>query len=265
MNEQNGINIELSSYQPDSQLLSGRNILITGAGDGIGRALAIGFARYGATIILLGRTVKKLEAVYDEIEAAGGPQPAIYPLDLEKAPEAAFDQLTTVLSENFPHLDAVIQNAAILGQHSPLVLADLQMWQRVLQTNLTAPFLISRSVYPLLKSAPSAALVFISDAVALQGRAYWGAYSVAKAGLDNVMQILADEWENNTHIRVNSLDPGPVQSSLRRQVFPGEDPNTLPTPEDCVLPFLYLVDGQQPSIQGRHLCWDRKSLSLSGN
>lgn len=263
MNESTGISVNLTSYQPETDLLKGRNILITGAGDGIGRALSIGFARHGATIILLGRTVKKLEAVYDEIENAGYPQPAIYPLDLEKAPNVAFDQLGQVLAENFQQLDGVIHNAAILGAHTPLLLTEPQMWQRVLQINLTAPYLVTRSCYPLLKAAPSASLIFTSDAVASHGRAHWGTYSVAKAGLDNMMQILADEWENTTSIRVNSLDPGPVQSFLRRQAFPGENPNTLATPENCLLPFLYLIDGQHHTLRGQRLRWDRQAFSLS--
>ncbi len=263
MSETTTPDIELKSFQPDDGLLSGRNILITGAGDGIGRALALGFARYGATVILLGRKVKKLEAVYDEIENAGYPQPAIYPLDLEKAPPGAFDQLGQVLAENFPQLDGLVQNAAIVGQHSPMLSVDPQIWQQVLQVNLTAPYLITRSCYPLLKAAPSASLIFTSDAVASHGRAFWGPYAVAKAGLDNFMQIIADEWENHTNIRVNSLDPGPVQTWMRRQIFPGEDPQSIPTPEDCLLPFLYLIDGQQHSVRGQRLCWDSESISLS--
>ena len=263
MNKTAGLCIDLTSYQPDKEQLKGRNILITGAGDGIGRALAIGFARCGATIILLGRTVKKLEAVYDEIEAAGCPQPAIYPLDLEKTPAAGFEQLGNVLAENFQQLDGLIHNAAILGSHSPMVLTEPQMWQRVLQTNLTAPYLITRSCYSLLKAAPSASLLFTSDVVAQHGRAYWGAYAVAKAGLDNFMQILADEWENTTRIRVNSLDPGPVHTWLRRQAFPGENPDGLPTPDDCLSPYLYLIDGQQHALSGQRLRWDRQAFSLS--
>ena len=265
MNQASVFPIDLTAYAPDREQLKGRNILITGAGDGIGRALAIGFAQYGATVILLGRTVKKLEAVYDEIERAGFPQPAIYPLDLEKAPDDAFIQLGEVLAENFQHLDGLVHNAAILGAHAPLLLTEPKMWQRVIQTNLTAPFLITRSCYPLLKTAPSASVIFTSDAVAQHGRAYWGTYAIAKAGLDNMMQILADELENSTAIRFNSLDPGPVQTLLRRQAFPGENPHTLPTPEDCVLPFLYLIDGQQHALRGQRLHWDRQAFSLSKN
>lgn len=263
MNNTSFPGIDLTAYAPECDLLAGRNILVTGAGDGIGRALAIGFARYGATVILLGRKVKKLEAVYDEIEKAGYPQPAIYPLDLEKAPVAAFDQLGQVLSENFSTLDGLVQNAAIMGQHSPILSMDSDIWQQVMQVNLTAPYLITRSCYPLLKAANNASLIFTSDKVASQGRAFWGAYAVAKAGLDNLMQIIADEWENMTDIRVNSLDPGPVQTWLRRQIFPGEEIDLLPTPEDTLLPFLYLIDGQGHAVRGKRLRWDRQSLFLS--
>lgn len=256
--------IDLTAYAPEPDLLAGRNILVTGAGDGIGRALAIGFAQHGATVILLGRKVKKLEAVYDEIEKAGYPQPAIYPLDLEKAPAAAFDQLGQVMAENFPVLDGLVQNAAIMGQHSPIVSMDPDIWQQVMQVNLTAPYLITRSCYPLLKAANNASLIFTSDTVAHQGRAFWGAYAVAKAGLDNLMQIVADEWENMTSIRVNSLDPGPVQTWLRRQIFPGEEIESLPTPEDTLLPFLYLINGQGHAVRGERLKWNRQDISLSG-
>lgn len=263
MNETKGISIDLSDYQPAAQCLAGRNILITGAGDGIGRALAIGYARHGATVILLGRTVKKLESVYDEIEQAGYPQPAIYPLDLEKAVAGTFDQLGQVLAENFEHLDGLVHNAAILGMHSPMVLTEPQIWQQVMQVNLTAPFLITRSCYQLLKAAPSAAVLFLSDAVAQHGKAYWSAYSVAKAGLDNFMQIIADEWENNTDIRVNSLDPGPLRTRLRRQVFPGENAEDIALPESLLPAGLYLIDGQQHAHRGQRWRWDRQGLSLS--
>lgn len=263
MNSTPALPIDLRTYRPDPKLLQGRSILVTGAGDGIGRALAVGFARHGATVILLGRTVNKLEAVYDEIEHAGGPQPAIYPLDLEKAAYEAFDQLGEVLAENFPALHGIVHNAAILGAHTPLLQTEPAMWQRVLQTNLTAPFLITRGCYPLLKAAPSASVIFTSDTVARHGRAYWGTYAIAKAGLDNMMEILADEWENSTTIRVNALDPGPVQTLLRRQAFPGENPHSLPTPEDCLPPFLYLIDGQNHALRGQRLRWDRQAFSLS--
>lgn len=263
MNETNGSSVDLSAYAPDAELLAGRNILITGAGDGIGRALAIGFARHGATVILLGRKVNKLESVYDEIENAGYPQPAIYPLDLEKAVPGTFDQLGQVLSENFKQLDGLVHNAAILGMHSPMLMTDPQSWQQVLQVNLTAPFLITRSCFPLLQAASSASVLFLSDAVARRGKAYWSTYSVAKAGLDNFMQIIADEWENNTAIRVNSLDPGPLRTQLRRQIFPGENSEDIALPETLLPAALYLINGQGHAIRGQRLRWDQQSLSLS--
>jgi NAD(P)-dependent dehydrogenase (short-subunit alcohol dehydrogenase family) len=263
MNETNESSFDLTAYTPAPGLLQGKNILITGAGDGIGRALALGCASYGATVILLGRTVSKLEAIYDEIENCGYPQAAIYPLDLEKAPNEAFDQLGEVLQENFQQLDGLIHNAAILGPHTPMLLTEPQIWQRVMQVNLTAPYLITRNCYPLLKAADSAALIFTSDAVARHGRAYWGPYAVTKAGLENLMQILADEWENTTTIRVNAIDPGPARTLLRRLAFPGENPNSLATPEDCVLPYLYLLDSQPSVIRGQSLRWDSQSHSLA--
>lgn len=263
MNNSNGTTIDLSTYQPAAQCLAGRNILVTGAGDGIGRSLAIGYARHGATVILLGRTVKKLENVYDEIEQAGYPQPAIYPLDLEQAVSGTFDQLEQVLAENFQQLDGLVHNAAILGMHSPMMQTDPQVWQKVMQVNLTAPFLITRSCYPLLRAAPSASILFMSDAVARHGKAYWSAYAVAKAGLDNFMQIIADEWENSTDIRVNSLDPGPLLTRLRRQVFPGEIAEDVALPDSLLPAALYLIDGQQHAHRGQRWRWEGQHRSLS--
>ena len=263
MTNPQGQQIELSSYKPAQDFLSGRNILITGAGDGIGKAVAIAMAGYGATITLLGRTEKKLEKTYDEIESYGGPQAAICPLDLQKADETAYQQLADILTTNFSKLDGIVHCAAILGSHSPVVNSDYPLWQNVLQVNLTAPYLITKACYPLLTASDTGTVIFTSDTVAAAGKAHWGAYSVSKAGLDNLMQILASEWETNTAIHVNSLDPGPASTNLRKQVYPGENPAALPQPEDTVLPYLYLFDRQQAGKSGKRLRWDSQRKSLA--
>ena len=254
---------DLTTYQPATDYLAGKSILVTGAGDGIGKAIAVSFAQHGATVTLLGRTEKKLEATYDEIESAGGPQAAICPFDLLKADETAYQQLAEILNSNFARLDGIVHCAAIVGSHSPIANTNYALWQDVLQVNLTAPFLISRACYSLLLASDHANIIFTSDKVAAHGAAYWGAYSVAKAGQDNLMQILASEWENNTAIQVNSLDPGPVRTRLRKQVFPGEDPTGLPTPSDSVLPYLYLLDTQQDTSTGQRYSWDLSNKTLS--
>lgn len=247
----------LISYSAYEAILDDRIILITGAGDGIGAALAKACAAYGATVILLGKTAKKLEKVYDEIVAAGHPEPAIYPLDLAAAREEHYLQLHDVVMQEFGRLDGLVHNAAILGGLNPIANHSTEQWARVMQVNLHAPFMLTRACLPLLKNATDASVIFVSSSVGRHGRAYWGAYGVSKAACENLMQTLADELENNTSIRVNSLNPGATRTAMRKLAFPGEDANSLPLPEAIVPAFLYLlgpdsknVNGQQLSAQG---------------
>src|SRR5690606_19608423 len=181
------------NYNAPADLLKDRIILVTGAGDGIGRSAAKTFAAHGATVILLGRTVEKLEAVYDEIEAAGGPQPAIYPINFEGAREEDYDELASVLQKEFGKIDGLLNNAAELGPRTPLSQYPADAWQRILQVNATAPFLLTKALLPLLDKADQASVIFTGSSVGYQGRAYWGAYAVSKAAVENMMQIFSAE------------------------------------------------------------------------
>jgi len=241
----------MDTWQPEPGFLKDRIILVTGAGDGIGRAAAKSFADFGATVILLGRTIRKLEEVYDEIEKAGNPQPAIYPMNLEGASPKDYEDLAVTLKSEFGRLDGILNNAAILGTLTPIAHYDIELWFQVMQTNLNAPFLLTKACLELLVSAPDASIVMTSDAVGRKGRAYWGAYGVSKFGMEGLMQILADELESNTNVRVNSVDTGPVRTRMRRQAYPGEDPNKLPVPEDVLKPFLYLMGPESKGITGQ--------------
>lgn len=248
------------NYQPSPDLLQERIILISGAGDGIGATAARTFAAHGATVILLGKTVPKLEAVYDAIIAAGDPQPAIYPMDLEGANYDDYQNLAATLDQEFGRLDGLLHNAAMLGARMMLEQYDLKLWARVMHVNLTAPFLLSRACMPVLRKSADARVVFTSTGVAQQGRAYWGAYGVSKAGADNLMQIMADELEANTAIRVNSIDPGVVATRMRRLAFPAEDAAKLPTADSVMPAYLYLLGpdskhekGQIFHAQARHM------------
>ncbi len=229
------------NYRPAADLLKDRVILITGAGDGIGATAARTFAAHGATVILLGRTVRKLENVYDQIREAGHPEPAIYPMDLEGAKDSDYYDLADNIGKEFEALDGLLHNAARLDSLMPLEQYDLKLWARLMQVNLTAPFLITHACLPLLKKSKDASVIFTSSGVAHHGRAYWGAYGVTKAGCDNLMQILADEVENHTNIRANSIDPGAVRTRMRRLAYPAEDASLLPTPEDIMPAYLYLM------------------------
>ena len=240
-----------ADYQPATDLLQDRIILVTGAGDGIGATAARTFAAHGATVILLGRTVPKLEAVYDEITSAGHPQPAIYPMDLEGATYDQYEDLAATLEQEFGRLDGLLHNAAILGARMMVEQYDLKLWARVMHINLTAPFLLSRACLPLLRKSADARVVFTSNSIAQHGRAYWGAYGVSKAGADNLMQIMADELEANTDVRINSIDPGVVATRLRRLAFPAEDASTLPTADSVMPAYLYLFGPDSKNETGQ--------------
>lgn len=228
-------------YQARPDLLKDRIILVTGAGDGIGAAAARSFAAHGATVILLGRTTRKLEQVYDAIEAAGHPQPAIYPMNLEGAAPKDYIDLANTIEKEFGRLDGLLHNASLLGTLTPLSQYDLEQWGKVMQVNLNAPYLMTRACLELLKNSDDASLVFTSSSVGRQGRAYWGAYGISKAGIENMMQIWADELESNTHIRVNSINPGATRTSMRTRAYPGEDPASNPAPDAIMASYLYLL------------------------
>ncbi len=241
----------MQDYLPAPDLLKERVILVTGAGDGIGAAAAKSFATHGATVILLGRTVRKLEVVYDAIEQAGGPQPAIYPMNLEGASPKDYQDLAATLEREFGRLDGLLHNAALLGTLTPLEMYDLELWAKVMQVNLNAPYLLTRACMPLLKNSADASVVFTSSSVGHHGRAYWGAYGISKAAAENMMQILADELEENTPVRVNSIDPGAVRTRMRAKAYPGEDPNIHPTPDEIMDVYLYLMGPDSKGETGK--------------
>jgi NAD(P)-dependent dehydrogenase (short-subunit alcohol dehydrogenase family) len=209
--------------------LKNRVILITGAGGGLGSVAAKTAAAHGATVILLGKTIAKLEKVYDDIVQAGSPQPAIYPFDLAGAAESDYRELAETLNREFGALHGLMHCAAELGSLSPLTDISGLAWQRLLHVNLTAAFLLTRELLPLLGKSADPAVVFTGDSAARTGKAYWGAYGVAKMAVEGLARILADEQEGK--IRVHVFTPGPMASPLRRKVFPGESPERLASPE----------------------------------
>ncbi len=241
----------MSTYSPPADLLADRIILITGAGDGIGRVAALTCAAHGATVILLGRTIGKLERVYDEIERAGHPQAAIYPLDLAGATAKDYADLAATLEREFSRLDGLLHNAALLGSLSPMAHQDVELWFQVMQVNLNAPFLLTRACLSLLMQAPDASIIFTGDQVGRSGRAYWGAYGVSKAGMEGMSQILAQELEANTQVRVNSLDPGVVRTRLRTLAYPGENALANVLPEAVMPDYLYLLGPDSRAITGQ--------------
>ncbi len=240
-------------YAPARDALAGKIILVTGAGDGIGRTAALSFAAHGATLILAGRTLAKLEKVYDEIEAAGGAQPAIFPLNLESAVEKDLDDMCDAINETFGKLDGILHNAADLGERTPISNHSVKAWERCMQVNVTAPFMLTQALMPVLEKSAAASVLFTSSSVAFKGRAFWGAYAASKAAAENLMQTLADEAESTTHIRYNSFNPGSTRTKMRAAAYPAEDPRTVKVPEALMPAYIYLMSDVSRELNGQSL------------
>jgi len=241
------------SYTPADGLLKDRVILITGAGDGIGRALACRCAALGATVVLSGRTLRKLESVYDAIERADHPQPAIYPINLEGAFPKDYADLGEVIQSEFGRLDGLVHNAALLGGLTPIANYSVETWHRLLHVNLNAPFMLTQALLGLLNQSADASVVFTTDRVGEEGRAYWGAYAVAKGATQTLMKLLANELEANTPIRVNSVYPGKVKTRLRLSAYPAADQRDWAEPDAVLAPYLYLLGPDGQGVTGRTL------------
>jgi NAD(P)-dependent dehydrogenase (short-subunit alcohol dehydrogenase family) len=242
---------KFAGYEPPGNLLSDRVILISGAGDGIGAALAIGAAGLGATIVLVGRTQKKLEAVNDRIVGDGGRQPGIFVVDLERAGPDEYDRLAEAIRENYGRIDGLVHNAAMLGDRSPIEHYDIRTWHRVMHVNLTAQFILTRTLFPYLRQSGDASVIFTSSGVGRVGRPYWGAYAVSKFGTEGLMQVLAAEVHSSTRIRVNAVNPGATRTAMRRAAYPGEDPETVPRPEEILPAYYFLLGPDGAEVNGR--------------
>ena len=239
-----------NDYSPPEELLNERVILVTGAGQGIGRAAAIAYANHGATVILHGRKVDKLERVYDEIEALGKVQPLIYPLDLEQATENEFMLMAQAIAEQLGRLDGVLHNAAFLYGASPMENQTLEQWQTLLKVNLLAPFALTKACLPLLKASPDASIVMTASTQGHNPTAYWGGFSVAKAGIEALVKQQADEWNVLQNLRINALIPGIVNTPQRAKTHPGEVKNILPQPEDLMPYYLFLMGPDGKAVNG---------------
>jgi len=238
------------AHAPRPDELAGRVIAITGASDGIGRAVAVACAQHGANVILVGRNSRKLEAVHAQIEAAGHPEPIIALLDLEKALARDFDQLADAVLERFGRLDGLLHNAGLLGVLAPIEHHDVPTWCKVMHVNVTAAFALTQVLLPALKRSQDASVLFTASSVGRRGRAYWGAYAVSKFATEGLTQVLAAELEGTTAIRVNALNPGRARTMMRRQAYPAEDINTLPLPETLTAPYIALLGPASRGVTG---------------
>ena len=238
-------------YEPAPNLLAGRTVLVTGAGDGIGRVAALAYAEHGANVVLLGRTRAKLDAVFDAITASGKTKPLLVPADLLQVDEAAAEALAQGIRDEYGRLDGLLHNASLLGPRTTLVHYPVPAWLDVMQANVTAGFLLTRALLPLLHEAGDASIIFTSSGVGRRGRAHWGAYAVSKFATEGMMETLADEVAETGRIRVNSLNPGATRTAMRAAAYPAEDPATLPTAEQHMALYLYLMGPDSRGVNGQ--------------
>lgn len=241
-------------YNARPDLLQGRTIMVTGAGQGIGAAVAKAYAAHGATLLLLGKNEENLNRVYDEIEAAGHPQPIVIPFNLETAQSHHYHELAAMIEEGCGgYLDGLLLNASILGPRMPIEQLTSEQFAQVMQVNVNATFMLTSALLPLLKLSQDASVIFTSSSVGRKGRAYWGAYAVSKFATEGLMQVLADELEGISHVRANSVNPGATRTAMRALAYPGENPLDNPTPEDILPVYLYLMGPDSLAVNGQAL------------
>ena len=241
----------MKDYLPRSDLLAGRVILVTGASSGLGRAASLAYARHGATVALLARDANRLEMVYDEIVASGGAEPAMFPYDLAAADDRSLETLAGTIAHHLKRLDGVLHSAHQFYSLTPLELQTLEQWQALMRVNLIAPFALTRACLPLLKQAPDASIVFTGETHGHHPSAFWGGYAVAKSGLETLTRVWADELSSNEALRVNTLIPGQVATTLRTRTHPGLPPETLASIDSLMPWYLYLMGEDSRSVRGQ--------------
>ncbi|ACJ28688.1 Short-chain dehydrogenase/reductase SDR [Shewanella piezotolerans WP3] len=239
-------------YQAAKDLLNGKVILVTGAGDGIGKTAALTYAQHGATVILLGKTVKKLEAVYDQIEQAGYPKPAIVPLDLKGATEQNYLDMAETIEEQFGHLDGLLHNASMLGVLGPFEHITMSSVEEVFKVNVIAEIMLTKALLPVMRKSESASLIFTSSSVGRKARSFWGEYAMSKFATEGMMQAIAHEYEGS-NIRTNSINPGATRTGMRANAYPAENPQLLKKPEEIMPTYLYLMGKDSADINGQQL------------
>jgi len=244
------LSIDPRKYSYPGDILRDRIILITGASDGIGKALALHAASLGAQVILHGRSVPKLEKLYDTIEdIEGAPRPSIAVMDLESANAESYTTLAQSIEAEFGRLDGLVLNASILGERYSIEQYDAVLWQKVMHVNVTSIFAMTQVFLPLLQESADPSVIFTSSGVGRTGRAHWGAYAVSKFATEGFSQVLADEHRHGK-LRSNCINPGATRTSMRLAAFPAEDRNALKRPEEILAPYIFLLGPDSKGITG---------------
>jgi NAD(P)-dependent dehydrogenase (short-subunit alcohol dehydrogenase family) len=233
--------------------LTGRVVAITGATGGIGRAVALNAAFEGAELVLIGRSVAKLQALHTELEQLAPGAAQMAPLDLENALANDYDRIADAVVNRYGRLDGLVHCAGMLGALTPMDQYDVPTWCRVMQVNVTAAFALTQVLLPALRKSADASIIFTSSSVGRKGRAYWGAYAVSKFAVEGMAQVLAAELEGTSHVRVNTVNPGRARTAMRRQAYPSEDLESLPLPDALVGPYLRLLGPRGAGISGQAL------------
>ena len=240
------------NYKVKEGELEGKVILVTGANRGFGLAITMDLSKAGATVIMLGRDLGSLEYAYDAVVDAGYKEPILYPLDLEGATPENYQELQDNILDKFKKLDGLIHNAAILGTQMPIDQYDIKLWYSTLQINLSAPFMLTQFLIPALMKSDDARILFLSSTVGRKARAYWGAYSVSKFGIEGFAKTLSEELEK-TQITVNTINPGKIRTEMRRTAYPAEDASSVPRPEEKSSVIVYLLSNEGSKINGEQL------------
>ncbi len=240
-------------FTAPSNALAGRTVAVTGASDGIGRAVAVASATLGADVVLLGRSERKLESVYDEVVALGSKRSTLVPLDFAKASEKNYGEIAEYIRQDCGSLSALVHCAGSLGKLEPLQQVSEENFEELLKINLSSNFLFSKACIPLLAESGHGSIVFTSSSVGRKGRAFWGGYSISKFGVEAMMQIWAAELYETHSIRVNSINPGATNTAMRRQAYPGETPTSNPSPDEIAARYLFLLCDESVGVNGQQL------------
>ena len=237
----------------DLNLLKNKNILITGASNGIGKSLSENLSKYGANVIMLSRNENALDAIYDSLKKKYKTDPCILKCDLENIDDEKSQEIANIISKNYQNLDSIIHNAAILEKMSDIESFDLQTWDKVMRVNLTSAFILSKYLIPLMKSSTTPRIIFTTSSVGKKGKAFWGAYSVSKAGVNTLSNILSDELESISNIKIFNFDPKATQTNIRAMAYPAEDPSTIKNPDQLINYYLWMLSEKSSSSMERYI------------